>query len=114
MFAERVVAWVEGPDPPDILCTDTERRQLGVELVAWLDQQQIETYRRQDHLETTYLDAIRSEDGPSPEHFGWVVVNLREQRPLARNDSQQFVTELYEVIGDIDQKWQEEDPVLRI
>jgi len=114
MFAERGVAWVEGPDPPDILCTDTERRQLGVELVAWLDQQQIETYRRQEHLETTYLDAIRSEDRPSPEHFGWVVVNLREQRPLARNDSRQFVTELYEVIGDIDKEWREEDPVSRI
>lgn len=114
MFAGRAVRWVEGPDPPDILCTDSEGRQLGVELVAWLDQQQIGVYRRQDHLENSYLDAIRSEDREPPEHFGWAVLYLREQRELARNDAEGFVRELYELMGDIDAQWQEDEPVLRI
>jgi len=114
MFAGRAVEWAEGPDPPDILCTDSERRQLGVELVAWLDQQQIAAYRRQDHLENSYLNAIRSEDRKPPEHFGWAVLCLREQRPLARNDAEKFVHELYELIGEIDANWQEDEPVLRV
>jgi hypothetical protein len=60
-FAGRAIASIEwGGDPPDILCLDMAGVRIGIELVQWVNQQQIARSRRQEQLENSYRGVIRS------------------------------------------------------
>ncbi len=69
-FAGGAVVWFPGNDPPDILCIDPVGKRIGVELVEWLNEEQIRTSVEEQRLESSYLDAIRSQDVHPPENTG--------------------------------------------
>jgi hypothetical protein len=35
-----IKAWVPGPEPPDVIATDSHARKIGIELTEWLDKEQ--------------------------------------------------------------------------
>ena len=110
-FAGEAIAMFEQPDddPPDVLCTTSSGRRVGVELGEWLNEDQIHDAKGSEAIQRSILQAI----GPQPPndteniYFAWL-----HPKPKARvkpADAQLFRTELFRLVGDVDARWDQED-----
>lgn len=41
-----IKSWIPGPDPPDVIATDSRARRIGIELTEWLDKRANNSFRR--------------------------------------------------------------------
>lgn len=104
-FAGRPVNWAEGPDPPDVVCTDVAGKLVGVELGEWLNEQQIRTNKRLERWQDSYLKAIRSQGIPPPQNFGIVWLGPKSTQGLSASDSLLFRSELMSLLERVDNEW---------
>lgn len=100
LFAvEKIACWRPGPDPPDVLCTTASGRVVGIELTAWVDQEQIQTGKKREEFETACLNVVASEQESRPANIGWIWLYDKHLsiRPV---DIAAFRQELYACIAE--------------
>jgi hypothetical protein len=106
-FAGRPVCWSLGNNPPDNLCIDSIGKRVGVELTAWLNEEQIKASKDREKLQDSYLKAIRSEQVAPPTNIGFILLKPKQGLSLKKADEQCFHEELYSFIEEIDSNWHE-------
>jgi len=100
LFAgEKVACWHRGPEPPDVLCTSASGRTVGVELTAWVDQEQIQSGKIREKFEAVFLSDVTSELESRPANIGWIWLYDKHLsiRPV---DKAAFRQELYACIAE--------------
>lgn len=105
-FAGREIEWKLGPNPPDILCFDDAGRQIGVELVEWLNEAQIKASKIREKSEQSFLQVIRSQDISPPSNIGLVWLSSKLLVPLREADAEKFRLELFALIESENLKWE--------
>jgi hypothetical protein len=95
---EAILKW-EGcdADPPDIVCTTSSGRRLGVELTKWIEHDQISSGKAREALEKSYLDVVASERESRPAKIGFVFLYPKAKR-LRPGDRDRFREEFYGLI----------------
>ncbi|MDA2934647.1 hypothetical protein MYX82_09940 [Acidobacteria bacterium AH-259-D05] len=95
--------WSEGPDPPDILCVDSEGNRVGVELAEWLNEVQMAYGRRREQLQESYSAGINTAEEQPPRNIG--LIWLFPGTPLDSADIYSFRRQLLEFISQTDANW---------
>jgi hypothetical protein len=108
-FAGRSVVCSEGDDPPDIICIDSVGRRIGVELATWLDEQQMAASIERGRLESSYLEAIQSEDVPPPVNSEYIWLSTKSNLHLQKSDAQIFRKEIFRLVEHVDTTWQDNE-----
>jgi hypothetical protein len=106
---EPVATWSQPKqDPPDVLCTTSTGRQVGLELTQWLDEEQIAEAKREESVEDSIRKAIQPEPPNDTEHiyFAWLLT-LPNAR-MKPTDAATFRTELLQLIDYVDKRWSAE------
>jgi hypothetical protein len=93
-----ITNWSDGPDPPDVLCMGATGQTIGVELTKWVEHDQVERGKGRELLEISYLEIIRSEDEPRPDHIGRVFLCNTSHR-IKQKDETHFRTQLFELLA---------------
>jgi hypothetical protein len=88
----------DGPDPPDVLCTTTSGKRIGVELTKWVEHEQVTEGRGREFFENSYLKIIASESDPRPDRIGWVWLHDKSQR-IKPEDEARFRAELFALLA---------------
>ena len=104
-FAGRPVDWELGADPPDILCIDDEGKRVGVELVEWLNEEQMKSSKIRERMEDSFMEVIRSKEIPPPSNIGLVWLSTKSLTPLRQADAEDFRKELLSLIERVDSDW---------
>ncbi len=103
-FAGRPLVSIQwGGDPPDVLCLDASAKRIGVELVQWVNGQQMARSKERDRLEASYRRVIRSSDEPQPNNIGLIFVSAKVV--LAPQYAAAFRSEFYGFISRLDANW---------
>jgi hypothetical protein len=76
-----------------------------VELVEWLNEAQIRANKKREHLENSYLKAVRSRELAQPDHIGVVWLGPKADKELRPEDGEQFRDELVRCLRKIDKSW---------
>jgi hypothetical protein len=84
---EPIADWIDGPDPPDVACTTSPGRKLGVELTKWVQSAQIKSGKDRQRLEQIYLGMVGSENQPRPEHLGRVHLYPKSKTVGAKDEA---------------------------
>jgi hypothetical protein len=95
---EKIASWVDGPDPPDVLCMSASGKKIGVELTKWVQQAQLQDAISRKHLEDTFLTVIASENQPRPEDIGCVHLHDRSLK-IAQKDARNFRCQVFELLA---------------
>ena len=111
-FAGKRLSWTpvpEGMDPPDFIGTGAGAR-VGLELVEWLDGQQMTQAKRRESLRDQILSLLRRgwESEYQPRNFRGAFLEAREQR-VASADAQEFRSEFFACAAEVDRSWQSND-----
>jgi hypothetical protein len=107
-FVGRPLADIQrGGDPPDFLCLDVLGMRIGVELMQWINEQQIGRSKQLYRLEESYTRVTRSWSVQPPDNIGRVLIYAKGGRALAPPDSTVFHDELYRLVADVDAAWLE-------
>jgi hypothetical protein len=88
----------DGPDPPDVICTTTTGRVIGVELTKWVEHDQVTNGRGREFFESSYLRIIESENEPRPDRIGCVLLNPKSER-VRPDDKTQLRSELFALLA---------------
>ena len=95
---EDISSWVDGPDPPDVMCIGASGRRIGVELTKWVEHQQVTNVRGRQPLKDSYLAIIASEREPRPGHIG--IVHLHDKSlKMKQADASKFRAELFDFLS---------------
>jgi hypothetical protein len=94
---EDIASWVDGPDPPDVLCITASGRAVGIELTKWVEHAQVTAGAGRERLENSYLNVIRSEKEPRPARIGRAFLHDKGQR-LRHQDAAGFRAQLFAFI----------------
>ena len=92
-------------DRPDIICVTESGRKLGVELKAWINDEQIAKAKRQEMFEENILRALgRPLPSNDSAYLKEVVLKGRPRR-FNKQDSEELRNQLFELIRQADDKW---------
>ena len=94
---EPIADWIDGPDPPDVACTTSPGRKLGVELTKWVQSAQIKSGKDRQRLEQIYLGMVGSENQPRPEHLGRVHL-YPKSKTVGAKDEAGFRDQLFDML----------------
>jgi hypothetical protein len=98
-FADEAIAsWTDGPDPPDVLCSNATGNVVGVELTKWVEHNQVTAGAGRAKLEKSYLKIIASEKEPKPNHVRQVFLYDKSLR-IEQADRIEFRNQLYTFIA---------------
>jgi hypothetical protein len=97
------VGW--GGDPPDVLCLDSSDRRIGVELVEWINEDQMAASKAREKVEDSYERVIRSNYVQPPANIGMAFLYPKNKTVLAARCAAAFRKELYEFVQRIDERW---------
>jgi hypothetical protein len=111
-FAGQPLSWApvaEGMDPPDFIGTGTSAR-VGLELVEWLDGNQMTQAKRRESIRDKTLSLLRHgwETEYQPHNFRGAFLETREQR-IASTDAEGFRSEFFVCAADVDRAWRNSD-----
>jgi hypothetical protein len=95
---EDIATWFDGPDPPDVICTNASGKTIGVELTKWVEHDQVTDGRGRELLENSYLEIIGSEREPRPDHIGRVFLHDKSLR-MKPQDGPHFRVQLFEFLA---------------
>ncbi|HKV05913.1 MAG TPA: hypothetical protein VJO53_12525 [Candidatus Acidoferrales bacterium] len=103
-FAGRPLVSIRwGGDPPDVLCLDAEGKRVGVELVQWVNGQQMAESKERFKLEDSYRIVIRSSYERPPKNIGLIFIDPKTL--LTPQQAATFRSELYGLVGRLDNEW---------
>jgi len=100
--------WVPGPDPPDVVITDVQGRQSGIELREWLDQRETTPSIADQENEMKWLAALDTENSPPPKCFQCVHIWFHSGSRFSQRDEASFRKEFYQLISHVDDAWERE------
>lgn len=105
-FAGRPIKdWQRGGDPPDVLCLDSNGERIGVELMQWVNEQQMAVSKARYALEESYLRIIRSPDESPPENLGLIWLRAKDRTRLDPTRATEFREELYGCVRQVNDAW---------
>jgi hypothetical protein len=105
--------WQPDDDPPDARFKDTEGREVGVELKAWINEEQIAHAKKREALEARFLALF----DPQPTNrskavtYVWlrpaadVWSRAAKDRVPSSHEAQVFKEELLSLVAEIDAEW---------
>lgn len=97
-FAGRPIEWEDGSDPPDVICFDTEGKNIGVELAEWLNEEQMKASKLRERIEESFLKVIQSQNVAPPSNVGMIWLNTKPNIQLKESDAENFRNEIYAFI----------------
>jgi len=111
-FAGQHVSWnpvPEGTDPPDFIGAGTSAR-VGLELVEWLDGNQMSQAKRREAIRDQILSLLRRdwESQYRPQNFRGAFLETRQQR-VSTVDAEGFRSEFFACAADVDRAWPSND-----
>lgn len=92
-------------DPPDVGFIDTAGRRVGVELKAWLNEDQIAQAKRREATEAGFLAALAPQPRNTNNVVSLVWPRLAKDRAPKGADARAFKGELLSLIEEKDREW---------
>jgi hypothetical protein len=103
-----IKTWVPGPDPPDVIATDSQARKIGIELTEWLDKQQTTPSIADQENQMRWLAALNTENQAPPQNFQYVQIRFRSGTRYSQRKELSFCEEFYRLIAHVDGNWERE------
>jgi hypothetical protein len=100
--------WRAGPDPPDVVATDSNGRLIGIELTEWLDVLQTTPSISKEENKMRWLTTLDSENHVPPKNFKYAQIWFRGVARFSKQDESPFRKEFYDLAALIDEKWERE------
>lgn len=89
-------------DPPDVMFEDMEGRRVGVELKAWLNEEQIATAKRREAIERGILEAIGKQPPNEGKVISYVWLSPCSGKTPSKDEAGAFQNELLSLLKDCD------------
>lgn len=103
-----VKTWIPGPEPPDVIATDSGARLIGIELTEWLDERQTTPSISDQENQMKWLSALDSENHSRPRNFQYLQIWFRSGARFSRKDEASFRREFYHLVAHVDDNWEHE------
>ncbi len=103
-----IKAWVPGPEPPDVIATDSHARKIGIELTEWLDKEQTTPSIANQENQMRWLSALDTENHAPPKNFQYVQIWFRNGPRFSQREELSFREEFYRLVGHVDDNWERE------
>jgi hypothetical protein len=103
-----IKTWIPGPEPPDIIGTDSHSRQIGIELTEWLDKRQTTPSVANQENQMKWLSALDTENHAPPQNFQYVQIWFRSGTRFSQREESPFRKEFYHLVVYIDDNWERE------
>ena len=104
---EKLQEWVPVRcDPPDFACVTKSGSEVGVELTAWLAEEQISESKLREAIERSFLNAIGTQLPNRSQNFSHVWLHPQDKPRIKPADRVPFRNELFTLLGEVDSKWQ--------
>jgi hypothetical protein len=103
-----IKTWILGPEPPDVIATDSRARKIGIELTEWLDKQQTTPSIADQENQMKWLSALDSENHAPPQNFHYVQIRFRSRIRFSQREALSFCNEFYRLIDHVDDNWERE------
>lgn len=100
--------WRPGPEPPDVIITDVQNRQIGVELTEWLDKRQTTPSIGDQENQMKWLAALDTENRTPPQNFQAVSIWFRSRARFSPKEAASFRQEFYKLMSHVDGAWERE------
>ena len=92
-------------DPPDVRFRDTDSRLVGVELKAWINEEQIAEGKRREALEERFLTALRPQSANPLKVVSYVWLRPAGNQAPAGAEAVTFKDELLSLLAAHDATW---------
>jgi hypothetical protein len=103
-----IKTWVPGPEPPDVMATDSHARTIGIELTEWLDTRQTTPSIADQENQMKWLSALDTENHAPPQHFQYAQIWFRNGTRFSQPEELSFCEEFYRLIAHVDDNWERE------
>ncbi len=91
-------------DPPDILCTTSNGRSIGVELKTWVNEDQVSQAKGHEARQEEIRTALDPQPANTSAHIAFVWLTLTDRR-LPAADAAAFRGELLGLLGEAEAAW---------
>ena len=106
---ENIASWGQPKeDPPDVFCTTTAGRTIGIELTEWLDQGQMSEAKGLESIERSILTAIQPDPPNNTEHIHFASLLTLPRARVRPADAGLFRAELLRLVDEVDSRWDSE------
>jgi hypothetical protein len=89
---------------PDIIVRTASGKKVGIELKAWVNQEQIAEARQRERIQDDILEAIGKQPPNQTQHIGYVWLSAK-QGQFDTRDAADFRHQLFLLIARIDNDW---------
>src|SRR5258708_10984512 len=101
-------SWIPGPEPPDVIATDSSARKIGIELTEWLDKRQTTPSVADQENQMRWLAARDTELREQPKSLQYAQIWLRSGMRFSKQEELSFCQEFYRLAAYVDDNWERE------
>ena len=108
---EEIADWKQPADEkefPDVICTSTSGRRIGVELAEWLNEGEIQAAKGLERLQESFRAAVGEQGPNNTENIYLVWLRPKPQAKIKSADVGEFRDELFACLRECDRRWPEE------
>jgi hypothetical protein len=103
-----IKSWIPGPEPPDVIATNSHAHKIGIELTEWLDQRQTTPSVADQENQMRRLSALDTEHHDPPQNFQYAQIWFRNGTRFSKQEEWSFCQEFYRLVAYVDHNWERE------
>lgn len=106
---ETVQEWRQPCDEfPDVICTSSSGKRIGVELGEWLNEEEIRTAKSMERIQDSILEAIGKQGDNRTENIYFVWLEPKAKARVKPKEKNYFRQQLFQFIKEVDKRWPSE------
>lgn len=105
---EEIADWVQPADEkefPDVICTSTSGRRIGVELGEWLNEPEMQAAKSTERLQGSILAAVGEQGPNNTENIYLVWLRPKPKARIKPADVGEFRHQLFACLQECDRRW---------
>ncbi len=94
-----IKTWKPGPEPPDVIATDSHACKIGIELTEWLDKRHATPSIAGQENQMKWFVALDAENHARPLSFQYAQIWFRNGTRFSQREGLSFRQEFYRLIA---------------